>query len=293
MDLLLALQRNGAVREVRLSARARTALTFTIDALASRLLHADTEQHEYEPGFTPEEDGVLVLKVELPEPLWRCRQTLPNDVEAVAEKTLTDEPPVGLVAVDTGRTPRFVFQAVDSRNFLRQSRALFFNPRGFDLDDRVGLVIADRIDAVHKGGQLYFRSEHTVRRFLDMGPHFKGATDEDLRKFFVGKTFAVDDWKGLEKAASDVVRRKLHQVLASGTKFEPSRVHAVAQRVGVQVEVRGGRIVVPTTRKELADFVRIVHDDFLESMFEGKRVYLTTSKRSVSKPPPARARRQP
>ena len=60
----------------------------------------------------------------------------------------------------------------------------------------------------------------------------------------------------------------------------------------VQVEVRGGRIVVPTTRKGLADFVRIVHDDFLESMFEGKRVYLTTSKKSVPKPrtPAARSR---
>ena len=291
MDLLLALHKNGAVREVRLSPRARTALTFTIDALAARLLHAETEQHDYEPGFRPEEDGVVVLEYPLPESLWRCRQTLPNDVDAVSDKTLAGETPVGLVAVDTGRAPRFVFQAVDSRNFLRQSRALFFHPRGFDLDDRVGLVIADRVDAIHKGGRLYFRSEHTVRRFLDMTAYFQVATDEDLRKLFGGKSFAVDDWEGLKSAASDVVRRKLHAVLASGSKFEPSRVRAVAQRVGVQVEVRGGRLVVPTTRKELHDFVRVVHDDFLESMFEGSQVYLTTSKRSVAKPAAGARRR--
>jgi hypothetical protein len=284
VDLLLALQRNKAVREVRLSPRAREALAFTLDAQAARLLHSDTEQHAYEPGFTPEQDGVLVLEYELPETIARCKQTLPNDVTPVTEALLAAEPPIGLVAVETGRAARFLFQAVDSRNLLRQGRALFFHPRGFDSDDRVGLVIADRVDAIHKGGKLYFRSEHTVRRFLDMERYFKGATDEDLKKFFGSKTFDVGDWDGLKKAAGDVVRRKLHALLASDGKLDPSRIRAVAHRVGMSLEVRDGRLVVPTTRKELHDFVRVVHDDFLESMVEGSRVYLTTSKKRVGKP---------
>jgi hypothetical protein len=285
MDLLLALHRDGTVREVGLSRQASEALAFLIDGLARAFLNAATEQHPYEPGFRPEDDGVVVLDYGLPESLWRCRQILPNDVLRLNEATLTDDPPTALVAVDTGRAPRFCFQAMDRSDVLRQERSLFFNPGGFEFNAQVGLLVPERIDAIHKGGRLHFRSEFQVHKFLGLASFFEEATSEGMKTFFGAKTFVVDDWNSLKEAANSLIRRKLHRVLASGRTFQPKKLQAIAERLGLGTpEIRKGRVVVPSGRAELRDFVRILNDDFLESLHDQEHVYLTTSKRAVKGP---------
>jgi len=157
MNLLLAIQRGEVVREVRLAREAHAALSESMGALAERFVRRE------------DDDGVRMIGVALPEFLWRCRAALPNDVQALTEDSLRDQPPVALVAIDTGTSPRFCFQALGGRRVLQEGRALLFNPRAFGLNRRPGLVVADRLDAVHVEGRLHFRSEHTVRRFLNVG----------------------------------------------------------------------------------------------------------------------------
>jgi len=169
MNLLLSIQRGEVAREVRLARDAHAALSEAMGALADRFVVARAERRGLEPGLRAEDAGVRVLEVALPEYLWRCRAALPNDVQALTEDSLREQPPVALVAVDTGASPRFSFQALGGRRVLQQGRALLFNPRAFGFNRRPGLVVADRLDAVHKEGRLYFSSEHTVRRFLSIG----------------------------------------------------------------------------------------------------------------------------
>jgi hypothetical protein len=282
MNLLLAIQREQRVKEVRLEASALRALAATFDDLAARFLTPDTEVNEYLPGFQPDDDGLQALTFALPSFLWKCRATLPNDVQPLTKEDLANEPPVALVAVSTGRDPLFAFQSIDARNTLRPGWAFFFNPGGFTLQEEVGISVHARLDALHRGGKLYLRSEYIVRRFLDLGDVIREATEKEIEALFAGKPFAVDDWDALKAAASDMLRRKLHAILQSGRSFNVAQIRRVAGRIGFDVQVRNGAVVVPTSRASFRDFVRVIDDAYLQSVLDEKSMYLTTSKRRLN-----------
>lgn len=92
MNLLLTIQSDETVREVRLEPATKTAVDYSIDELAKGFLDADVERLDYSPGFSPEQDGVCVLKYELPDFLSRCSATLPN-ILPVDKKSLSSDPP--------------------------------------------------------------------------------------------------------------------------------------------------------------------------------------------------------
>jgi hypothetical protein len=86
MDLLLAIQKRGEPRQVRLDPAAHRSLSETFEALSKAFLNRDTEVSDYAPGFRPEDDGLQVLDFELPESLWRCRATTPNDLRPLDQR---------------------------------------------------------------------------------------------------------------------------------------------------------------------------------------------------------------
>jgi len=55
----------------------------------------------------------------------------------------------------------------------------------------------------------------------------------------------------------------------------------VAKRVGISVKARDGSVIVPTTKAEFRDFVRLIDDAYLQSLLDDQHLYLTTSKRPV------------
>jgi hypothetical protein len=72
--------RDRTVREVQLNEDAHETLAPRVEALAEAYVGNDVELHDYSPGFKPEEGGHVALDFELPDPIWRCRASLPNDV---------------------------------------------------------------------------------------------------------------------------------------------------------------------------------------------------------------------
>jgi hypothetical protein len=285
MDLLLAIHREKRLQEVRLEKAASTALTGTFETLTEAFHSSQAQVSAYAPGFKPEDDDLQFIEYDLPEFLWRCRNHLPNDVTPLGAADLTDDPPLALVALTTGRAPLFCFQAIDSRNTLRPGWAVLFNPHGFKLQREIGVAVPERLDALHRDGKLFFRSEHVVRRFLDIDAFFREATDQEIKTLFTHETFAVDDWDNLNSAATTPMRRKLNAILKSGRTFTPAQIGRAAKRADVRIRTRGGAVVVPTERGALRDFVRIIDDAYLQSLLDGNRVYLTTSKRPLAAGP--------
>jgi len=48
------------------------------------------------------------------------------------------------------------------------------------------------------------------------------------------------------------------------------------------IQLKGGKVVIPTSRAEFLDLIRILDDAYLESMLDRRDVYLTTSKKKVT-----------
>ncbi|HWZ88663.1 MAG TPA: hypothetical protein VNW92_07430, partial [Polyangiaceae bacterium] len=281
MDLLVAIQRDGTLRHLKLDARATAAVARTFAEFGAAFLGPNTEVHEYEAGFQPDDDGVVKLDFELPEALRQCGKSKPSDLKVAEPKLVRDEPPSALVAIEHGRAPRFTFQAVDNRNLLRAGGVLLFNPKGFSINPDTAIAISSRVDAVYKGKHLYFKNEHTARRFLNIDQLFRAVTDDQLEQLFSQKIFAKVDLSGIKTVATVPLRRKLHAVLASGREIKPKILQAVGERVGHAIEIRKGALVVPTERAEFREFVRILADDYLESLQHEDQLYVTNSKRRV------------
>jgi hypothetical protein len=241
------------------------------------------EFHDYAPGFKPEDDGMLRVKFKLPDALQRCSRSTPSDLEALDPQAAAATPPVALLGVEQGTSPRFAFQSVDGRMMPHRNGAILFNPNGFTMNKQAGILVRSRVDAVHLDGKLYFTSEHVVRRFLDIDYLFRQATDQEIKELFSGPAFQVDDWKELNSSANIPLRRKLHVVQSSGKKILPLAVKALAKRLGSEVEVRKGKLVVPTGPAEFREFVRMLSDDYLESPLDHE-LWLTTSKRPAKQP---------
>ncbi len=282
MDLILAIQKDRSVRQLELDARAAKSLSGTLKTFADLYLD-NVELHEYAPAFHPEAGGRVVVKFTLPEALQKCAKATPSNLASLKPDQAAVTPPVALVGVEQGSTPRFVFQAVNASMMLKKGRVILFNPDGFTVNAQPGIAIRGRVDAVHLGGKLYFTSEQVVRRFLDIDYLFREATDDEIEQLFKRTAFAVDDWTELKDAANSVLRRKLHIVLSSGRKIVPTDVKALAKRIGETVEVRKGALVVPTEPAAFREFVRLLAHDYLESPLD-RELYLATSKRPV-KPP--------
>lgn len=283
MDLFVAIQRDKSIRQLKLDARAHAELSRTFAESGRAFLGPETEVFDYEAGFTPDGDGVVRVELELPKALKSCGKQKPSDLAALDPKSLRTEPPIALVAVEQGRAPRFTFQAVDNRNLLRAGGVLLFGPKSFSVNRELAIAVSGRVDAVSAGKYLYFRNEHTVRRFLDIDHLFRAATDDELANLFAQKAFCEVELAAVKLVATEPLRRKLHFVLASGRPIKPKVVQAVGDRVGQKVEIRRGALVVPTERAAFREFVRILADDYLESLQYQEQVYLTTSKRRVNR----------
>lgn len=144
MDLMLAIQKDKSVQQLRLSSKATLSLSETMATLAEAYLK-DAEIHPYAPGFKPDENGLMEIPFTLPEALQRCARATPANLPELDSKHAADKPPSALVGVEQGSNPRFAFQAVDSSVMLKRGRAIFFNPNGFEVNSLAGILLRARI----------------------------------------------------------------------------------------------------------------------------------------------------
>src|SRR5690606_34673469 len=185
--------------------------------------------------------------------------------------------------VKLGPSPTFCFQTVTKENLLLPRRALLFGNKHFEFNQEVGLLPTNRLDAIHEGGQLVFRSELRVRRFLDMEAFFTEASDQVLEEFFEAQHFVVDDIAKVKTAATQLLRRKIAKLASESAVLDIRRVKSAAQEAGVDVKFKGKMLVVPGDRKGLKNVVDLLSHAYVQSLVDPSRKYYASSLRPISK----------
>jgi hypothetical protein len=280
--VLLAIHRDEArsVSRISLATRSLDRIWASLDESTTRF--RKLSKQKYAPAFSPEDGDVLDLKFELPVALGRCAKSVPQDVPVLTETKLEEWPLAALAFLDTGDDATYRFQTIDSRNMLAADRnVVLFNPNGFELSSQTGIALSERVDAIFEKGHLYFTSELSVNRFLDIAEYFREATDKEIDSLFSDKLFVPVDVKRIKKIASSNVRRKLRAVMQRKRLPTAKEISAIAERIGAEIEIVKGALVVPTDARRLTTFARILNDDFLETMDERKALYMSSSKRPV------------
>ncbi|OQX67449.1 MAG: hypothetical protein B6A08_15470 [Sorangiineae bacterium NIC37A_2] len=276
----LAIHLNQEVRTIPLEKGTAEELDQKFARLAADYM-VDRELVEYCPGYHPPPEEVMTVGYDLSGPLGKIRKSLPSALPALDKKTLENDPPVALVHVKPGESPTMCFQAVTKSNMMAPQSALFFGNQHFKFNTQVGLIPTNRIDALYEGGQLLFRNEHQVRRFLDMEEFFTEASDEVIEEFFASDNFVVQDSEKLKKAANKTMRRRIAMLSSKETEFDMKRIRSAAKRCGLSLDFQGTAMVIPSDRKGLKEAVGLLSDDYLGSLTQDDRLYFASFKRPI------------
>jgi hypothetical protein len=244
------------------------ALSSMFDHLADGILTG--EQISFDPNYRAADDEIIVISPYAPPP---SLSSLFNVASASVLPLLKadDINTAGIraiAAVDwNGTQPHFVaFQRVESRYLLTQERwRLMFAHGRLVRDDRPGLEIAERIDAVIQNEKLYIVSWPKAHAILDLSMWSREATVAEMDAFFKHKKIALAQGFDSKTLADSAVRRKIASITVSNV-LERCSVQSLRQYAlgfGVSVQISKGTLILPSDKKDFKSVLGLLDEDLL------------------------------
>lgn len=179
---------------------------------------------------------------------------------------------------------RILVQFFERRRLLSKQGAglrMVFNAGAFHRFDEQGITLDTRLLAVFEGSRLYFQSFHFLSRALDMAEYFREATAAEVKEFAEHPSFQVADPQFFADRSSNLIRKKIAQILQSGIldKFTPQQIVQVASAVNLKINLNNqNKIVMPEGAAEVRQLLRFLEEDYYESSLT-QTLFLSNSKR--------------
>ena len=271
--------------------QAQTALTVMVTGLVQTIRTGD--HVEFEAGYRPGDGEIVTLS---PFELSGGLSILGNASDAAVLHALDPAGmnDVGLRAIAAveweGNQPAFIaFQRIEPRYVLKQERwRLMFADGRFVRDERPGLEIAERVDALLEGRTLYAVSWPRAHATLDLTMWMREATVVEMREFVQHKKVTLAHSFDAETLADTAVRRKIASItdrkLVDKCSVQTLRQYAV--NFGLDLKVSKGRIVLPSAKKDFKAVLGLLDEDLLSFEPTSER-WVANSKR---RPPNHRGR---
>ncbi len=274
------------VLALTLDADSQEALSAMMAGLVEEVQAAD--HVEFEHGYKSDDGEVVSLTpFELSGPLAVLTNAADAAVLPALDAESINEADVrAIAAVEwAGNVPAFVaFQRVESRYALRKEpwRLMYADGR-FVRDERPGLEIAERVDAVLAGNALDVVSWPKAHSILDLTPWMRQATVGEMEDFFKHKKLRLAEGFNSDALADTVIRRKVASIVDRKLldKCSVQSLRTYAAKFDVELKISKGRIVLPSTKKEFKAVLALLDEDLLSFDPTGER-WLVNSKRRAS-----------
>lgn len=239
---------------------------------------------DYTPGYKADKHEVSEISpFKLPSALAEAMKdpTSPSvittaEIEAGARVLVAYDPESGLA----------LFQHLDARTVIHRGFSIVLSREHFKRQDAAGLVIRDQIHAAVLGSSLTFQSFYFASQIFELTDWFESASNEQVDEFLGHESLAPvkpDLFKG---ALDTWSRRKIRSIQTSAhlDTVTPAVWKAAAAKCGLVLQFTSGRnpkIVLPTTKKELREVLRLLDDDYLDSIVNEGTTFQVSSKRKV------------
>lgn len=258
----------ASVLGVTLDKAAQDDLTSLFKRLADPIVEG--EHVTFDPGYRADEGEIVTISpYALPSVLSVLETaTVAANLPAVAEVDMLDGAVRGVIGVEwKGDTPRrTVFQRLDSRYVLRrQTRRLMLAGGRFVRDERPGIEITERVDAVLEGSTLYISSWVRAHAVLDLSAWVREATMAEAEEFVKHKKFSKADGFEVAAVVDTWVRRKITSISDNGllSKANPAVLRKYAAKFNVNIDVVKGKIVLPVDKKQFKGVLSLLDQDLL------------------------------
>ena len=179
---------------------------------------------------------------------------------------------------------RVYFQKFMQQQLLVKRWTLLGNRDTYRKLEDPGLMLGSSLVAFYEEDkEMLFRSYTLVNRIIGLEPYFIEATDDDIHDVLGDDKFEVENVSDILANADTVMRKRFMAVKASEilSQITVRKVQAQARNFNVEIEIRGGKIVFPTERKQAKEFLRLLLEGYYEGPLTGTR-YVTNSQRTIS-----------
>ena len=278
------------VRRAPLSAELQEELSAHFANLYERDFSDEHKVLDFEPGYRPEPGAEEVSEIapfEAPTAIVDAIKS-PAAPSAVTKEELEGGSVRATFGVDMV-TGVAVFQYVDSGMIIKRGAlAVILSGDAFQKRDSSGLEIGNKLHAALIGTALRFEKYHFANRIFDLSARFEAASNPQIDEFLGHPLFADMSKPSLFKEVADTwCRRKIRAIHASGQldRISMDALQTAASKCGVNLAFDGvgpdRTLILPSTKKELKDVLRLLDDDYLDSLLTEGTTFQVNSKRKV------------
>ena len=285
MALLLALcgeKHELSVKEVPLSASAHEAVTA---AFASQeVTFRDGEERPFDQNWLNEGDEIATTSI-------------PASVEVFDQIKLSTDTTLGpvdrgdveeirglAIVPEDGGMERILVQLFAATQSLSRPWlvSLFFDQGTYTRLEAPGFRLGDKLVCIVEDGAIKFRSLHNLGHVIDTSAIFSAATDREVTVFAdrYSNLFEVSDVNGFVYGANRNARKYMASLASSGVLQNHTVVtlEEASRRTGLRIEVRNGKIVMPSRGGEITELMRFLNDGRYVGPISGK-AFITNSRR--------------
>ncbi|MFG1277474.1 Kiwa anti-phage protein KwaB-like domain-containing protein [Xanthobacter autotrophicus] len=182
-----------------------------------------------------------------------------------------------------GSLRRVLIQSFSAQQILSRKHALLLDGNTFKQLTEPAFSLSNKLVAIIEGGKIKFKSFNNLKKIFDIVHLYTEATDAEIDAFCQHDRVVVADPVALKSSADQIMRKLIHSIHNNDilSRHEADAISAKAAAVGLDIEVRDGKIVLPTDKAKLKLVFRFLDDALYEGPLSELR-YQANSKRLVS-----------
>jgi hypothetical protein len=233
----------------------------------------DVQKRSFHGTYKPNKDEVVAIRpFPIPALLGRAAKN-PQEFSEI-QMPFTEHGPLvrAILGVDDGKTSgvmRFFFQHFDKTHILKPKRTFLFQSGMFNELTHPGVTISDHLTAVIVGTELLFRSFQRTNQFLDLTPHFKEATDGEIKALLSHATFFKNDSDAIIAICKPAMRKRFSAILNAKVLDHPlatpDRIRNRAKRFGIDLQTKvvsgSKKLVFPEDRGEAMKLLQYLAEE--------------------------------
>ncbi|HAU1759016.1 TPA: DUF4868 domain-containing protein [Legionella pneumophila] len=285
-NLFAACRHNGSlvVRRVRLDATVQAAVAALFASQESDFRNGVDTEVDFNGTWNP--DANELLTIDIPTEAEIFEETINANATSIQDINTSNFADEGIRALFTGTTvngfTKVLVQRFTSMQVLQKKWALLQVGNAFRQLTEPAFSLDSTLTCVIEDSKIKFKSQQKLRSIINMQDIYKEATDQEVRDFATHETLEISDIDDFLGIADQTTRKLIRAISRSNTlnNYAVNDIYTAANRVGVTINVKNGKIVMPNTRADVKNLLRFLEDSLYEAALTGQR-YITNSKRTV------------
>lgn len=240
----------------------------------------------FDGRWKPEEDEFLTIGVdEIPEADVFENPTKENTLsfhEIDTGKFAVEGIKALFTYLSDGNGTKILVQKFTSLQALDKKLAFLFHENAFGRLTEPAFTLPTSLTCIIEDGLIKFKSLHNLRSILDLLDVYREATDKEMAVFAKHPNLHIADESAFMAITSQANRKLIKIVLDEKTldSYEPADISEKAKMTGLTVDVRDGKIVVPTETPDIRELLRFLTEGRYLGPISGQP-YVTNSQRRV------------